>query len=333
MSNSQQALIIDPRRHPLTINDYVSFRRDGYLLVRGLLNGEEVAELNAHCDDLWTGRAEVPGHPISPEATEEERKRAMLRLHMLHLHFEIQERMLLHPGILDVLEALIGPDVMAMQTMLFLKQPGSNGQGFHQDSYYIPTFPDTLCGAWIALEPVDEENGCLRMSVGSQHEPIYPPLNGYGYGNLELADIPHVENVGGQQNPDDDPTNTLKPIAEKYREQEIAVIMNPGDVVFFAGHVFHRSLRNSSDIRSRRSFVCHYANARSFTEWGGGNENHILARGATNLAFALPKFGTPCAANIPEESRARLCHASMMMGMPDGRMESRVTDPSLVDED
>ena len=41
------------------------------------------------------------------------------------------------------------------QTMMFIKGPGSDGQGFHQDSYYIPTFPDTLIGAWIAVDRAD----------------------------------------------------------------------------------------------------------------------------------------------------------------------------------
>ena len=49
---------------------------------------------------------------------------------MLHRELEIHERFLLHPRILDVLEALIGPDVLALQSMLFLK-PGGAGQGFH----------------------------------------------------------------------------------------------------------------------------------------------------------------------------------------------------------
>ena len=63
------------------------------------------------------------------------------RIHMLHQKLEIHERYLLHPRLLDVLEALIGPDLLAMQTMLFLKGPGAQGQGYHQDSYYIPTLP------------------------------------------------------------------------------------------------------------------------------------------------------------------------------------------------
>ena len=83
------------------------------------------------------------------------------------------------------LEALIGPDILALQTMLFLKGPGKPGQGFHQDSYYIPTYPDSLCGAWLAIDDVDEENGCMYFTPGSQHEPIYPPAEGYGH--LSLA--------------------------------------------------------------------------------------------------------------------------------------------------
>ena len=72
---------------------------------------------------------------------------------MLHRVSPMHERFLLHPRVLDGLEALIGPDVLALQSMLFFKRPGQPGQGYHQDSYYMPTFPDTLCGAWLALDP------------------------------------------------------------------------------------------------------------------------------------------------------------------------------------
>ena len=86
----------------------------------------------------------------------------------------MSERFLLHARILDVLEALIGPDVLALQTMLFFNAPGMGGQGWHQDAYYITTYPDTLIGTWLALERADEENGCVWIAPGSQCEPIEP---------------------------------------------------------------------------------------------------------------------------------------------------------------
>ena len=321
----QQAIQAFPNARPepyrVSVQEYIDFRRNGFLVVRGLITPAEIDELRQHADDLIHGRIEVEHvDPPKPGATLKELETRILRIHMLHFELELQERYLLHPRMLDVLEALIGPDVMAMQTMLFIKGPGALGQGWHQDSYYIPTFPDSLCGAWIAIDPADTQNGCLWMAPGSQNEPIYPPSHGHGYGNRELGDIVEVANVGGQSSTDEDPENGLKPIGAKY--METPCVMQPGDVAFFGGHVLHRSLSNKSEDRMRRSLVCHYANARSYTAWMGGNMNQILARGATHLPYAQPKFGTPCAANRPEKSRAEMESPDMMMGMPDGTMRA-----------
>ena len=129
-------------RYRVSVEEYVRFLVDGFLIVRGLVGAAEVRELLDHTEDLMYGRVEVPGlEPPPPGASVDEIERRYLRIHMLHQHLEIHERYLLHPRILDVLEALIGPDVMAMQTMLFFKPPGGAGQGYHQDSYYIPPIP------------------------------------------------------------------------------------------------------------------------------------------------------------------------------------------------
>ena len=71
------------------------------------------------------------------------------------------------------------------------------------------------------------------MTSGSNHEPIYPPTEGYGYGQRELDDIPTVARVGGHSNDDADLTNGLRPIAAKYAGKEIPCVMEPGDVAFF----------------------------------------------------------------------------------------------------
>jgi len=142
-----------------------------------------------------------------------------------------------------------------------------------------------------------------------------------------------VTNVAGHSNDDNDPHNTLKPIAERYKAVEVPCEMEPGDVAFFGGHVFHRSLKNRSADRFRRSFVNHYCNARSFTTWGGGNKELILARGNTHLEFASPRFGTPCAALDPDRSSVSDSGAvpTMMMATPDGMMGEQV--PALEDHE
>lgn len=311
---------IEPYR--VSVDEYRFFRKNGYLIARGVVLPEHVEELSRHCDDLLSEKIDVSDFVYLPPGQKPSIYQLLHRIHMGHKKLELWERYLLYPRVLDIVAALTGPDVMAMQTMLFTKAPGSNGQGFHQDSYYIPTFPDSLLGAWIAIDRADEENGCLWMSSGANAEPIYPPENGYGYGEADLAGIAKVSHVGGHSNDDADPMNTLKPIADRYNEVEVPAIMEPGDVAFFGGHIFHRSLKNRSTDRFRRSFVNHYANARSFTTWGGGNKEHILARGNTHLEFAMPAFGTPCAATDPDRCSISDTGAApeMMMATMDGMM-------------
>ena len=291
--------------YPVSVEEYVRFRAEGFLIVRGLVAAGEVRELLRHVDDLLSGRVEVPGAPVfgDDNKSAESRPDHLLRIHMLHRRLEIHERFLLHPRVLDVVQALVGPDVLALQTMLFVKRPGSGGQGYHQDSFHILTEPDTLVGAWLALDSADEENGCLRLTPGSQHEPVYPDVDrlaGHG-GDRVLADIPEI---AGADDPDER-RNGLAAVAAKYGGREVAAVLEPGDVAFFGGRVLHRSNANRSPRRARRSFVAHYCNACSYVPWddeplhGGAmaNGRHILARGHTHLPYAQPRFGTPCAAN------------------------------------
>jgi phytanoyl-CoA hydroxylase len=262
----------------VTVEQYVHYRRHGYLIVRDLLAPDEVEELLDHVDELV---AELPD---------------LLRIHMLHRRLPIHERYLLHPRIVDVVSGFVGPDVLALQTMLFVKGPGSPGQGYHQDSFHIITHPDTLIGAWVALDPADTENGCVWIVPGSQAEPVYPDADetaGHG-GDVHLADMFAIE---GADDPDE-ARNGLTPVAGKYAGREVPAVLEPGDAVFFDGHVLHRSHTNRSATRSRRAFVAHYCNARSYVPWDDeplehgqmGNDRHILARGSTHLPYARPRW-------------------------------------------
>ncbi len=352
------------QRFQVTVDQYARFRRDGFLVIPQLVGPSDVAELRQHTDDLMQGRLpqqsktmpqrdtardtwiagqglDAPPEDLSPE----EKAQYFLRIHMLHRKLELHERYMLHPRVLDALEVLIGPDVLAMQTMLFLKPPGKPGQGWHQDSYYIPTHPDSLIGAWIAIDDCDELNGAMWFAKGSGIEPVYPPCPevGYGFGDKLVSGITYVKGVSEV----DDDRNALAPIAAKY--DQVLVPAKAGDVVFFNGHVLHRSKKNFTTDRTRRSFVSHYCNARSFTQWGADdrpelngaptkdektgmtNASHILARGDTHLPFAKPMFGTPCAATQPPEERKKSSEyaARTIASMNNGLMGCAIADPTV----
>ena len=151
----------------------------------------------------------------------------------------------------------------------------------------------------MALDRADTENGCVWITAGSQDEPVYPdadPTRGHG-GDLHLADITPVANADDP----DEARNGLTPVARRYAGREVAACLDPGDAVFFGGHVLHRSHPNHSPTRSRRAFVAHFCNARSYVPWDDqplapgeiGNRRHILARGTTHLPHAHPRFTRP----------------------------------------
>ena len=344
-------------RYAVKAEQYTLFRQQGFLVVRDLVAPEDIAELRQHTEDLMQGRlpeqtsANGSAKPAldapPPNLPPHEKAQFFLRIHMLHRILQLHERYMLHPRVLDVLECLIGPDVLALQTMLFLKPPGKPGQGWHQDTFYIPTHPDTLCGAWIAIDDCDELNGAMWMAAGSGSEPVYPDTDGTFFGNKNLSEIKYVKGVSDV----DDSKNGLSAIADRY--PQLLVPAKAGDVVFFNGHILHRSKSNYSADRFRRSFVSHYCNARSFTQWGADNRvtapgefpcvepgtgmsngSHILARGDTHLPFARPLFGTPCAALLsPEERRKQSQYAAAAIAdMASGMMGTAPADPTLEDK-
>ena len=266
---------LETEKYQVSLEQRHLFGRNGYLKVEGLLTDAELRQLDQHSMDLALDKTDLSGFDTKPRTETDERSPAAVedryfRFIQFHHHLEIHERFLLHPRLLDVLEVLIGPDLMAMQSMLFIKPPGKPGQAFHQDSYYIKTAPDTLCGAWIAIDDCDEENGCMSFIPGSNFDPIY-------------QEVAMPENTGDFQ-------ARLTEIVGVDQSRETLAPARAGDVIFFHGHLIHRSRQNRSKDRFRRAYVCHYAHARSYTEWGGGNANHILVRGVTHLPFARTRF-------------------------------------------
>ena len=258
----------------VTVDQRRFFGRNGYLKIKSLLAPDEIDELGEHAMNLAMGRVDFSKlEGVTPRCegnSPGDMEDMFFRFIQFHRHLPLHEKYMLHARILDVLEVLIGPDVMAMQSMFFLKPPQQRGQAYHQDSFYIKTAPDTLCGAWIAIDDCDEENGCMYFIPGSNFDPIYQDVakpDDTGEFHIELTEISGVD-----------------------EHSEIAAIAKAGDVIFFHGHLIHRSKQNNSPDRYRRAYVCHYANARSHTEWGDGNHNHILARGSTHLPFAKSRF-------------------------------------------
>ena len=122
---------------------------------------------------------------------------------------------------LDIVEQIVGPDIVLHHTKLFQKPP-KEGAPFpmHQDWSYFPTQKDTMIAGIIFLTDADVESGGLR---------VYP-------GSHKLGRIA------------DSSGRVPSKILEQYPlENAVAVNARRGDVFFFSYLTLHGSTPNRSD--------------------------------------------------------------------------------------
>jgi hypothetical protein len=132
------------------------------------------------------------------------------------------------PGILDMAEQLIGPDIALWNSSFFAK-PAGNGQAtpWHQDGEYWPIRPLATCTVWIAIDDSTPENGCLRVIKGSHK-------------NKNLR----------RHNTNPDPNLTLNQelsLTEDDEERAVDIILEAGQMSLHDVFIVHGSAANSSD--------------------------------------------------------------------------------------
>jgi hypothetical protein len=97
--------------------------------------------------------------------------------------------------ILDVVESIIGKNILVGGTTLFIKEPNNKGfVSWHQDAKYIGFEPHNWVTAWLAVTDTNEENGCMRMWPGTHKEKIQKHKDTFNESNL-LTRGQTVQNV------------------------------------------------------------------------------------------------------------------------------------------
>ena len=230
------------------------YKENGYFIYENALTPAEIADLRNETTHICRGEAgPVRGLQAADGLSDDEMLRRYVCIHFPHKISQTMHDYLGHPAIVDVLTSVIGPNVKAMQSMLFIKASGKPGQAWHQDEHYIPTRDRSLCGAWIALDDATVDNGCLWMVPGSHRTGYRYPTRVHGLDEYDFA-----EEAWDNTDPDFRSFDDHDPIPV-----EVAA----GDVVFFNGHLLHKSLKNRSEVTYRRALVNHYANAWTTLPW------------------------------------------------------------------
>ena len=144
-----------------------NFRQDGYVAIQPLLSPDEMKGLNKeiarYIQDV------VPTMPASQVYYEDKSDKTSLKQlqHMFEYDPYFQDLMMNGPA-RQIAEEVLQEEVTPVNMQYFNKPPGI-GQATppHQDGYYFHLTPCKAVTGWLALEEVDEENGCIHYVRGS----------------------------------------------------------------------------------------------------------------------------------------------------------------------
>ena len=146
----------------------------------------------------------------------------------------------------DIMTGFLGREPLLARDQIFMKPPRfGSAKPYHQDNAYFLCSPaDDVITAWIALDDVDGENGCLRYIDGSHKLGLIPhePIPGEPHNKAPRADMVDLN-------------------------RESLGCVRKGGVLIHHGWTLHTSHRNESD-RWRRAYATHWVTDRCTSEAG-----------------------------------------------------------------
>jgi len=164
------------------------------------------------------------------------------RFDRMHLFFEWAYQIVTHDALLDVVEAILGDDILVYGTLVLAKQPHDlRYASWHQDSFYSDLHLTPSTTAWIALTPSHQGNGCMRVIPGSHR-----------LGALEHENVtdPNLLNRRGER---------IKIDVDE--SEAVDVVLRAGDISLHESTLVHSSNPNASD-EPRTGFIVRFVTSR-----------------------------------------------------------------------
>lgn len=222
------------------------FEADGFVAVPQFSEGKELRDLIANLARFI--REVVPQMPPEQVFYEDKNNPATLK-QIQHMgdHDEWFHKLFTASRFRETAELLLEGPVVP-KNMQYFNKPPRVGQPTppHQDGYYFMLDPCEAVTMWLAIDHVDEENGCVRYIPGSHQDGMRKHAN--------------TQTLGFSQGIVDYPT-------DKDQKREVALPARPGDLLVHHAMTIHRADGNQSATRSRRAlgFIYYSERARENT--------------------------------------------------------------------
>lgn len=207
-----------------------TFDRDGYVVMRGFLSIPELAELNDELTRYINER--IPAIPRADVYYENRDDPSTLKqMARIKQHDPYFADMIMRSKWTGLAQTLLADRVVAQELEWFNKPPRTDkATPPHQDGHYFMLEPNEAVTLWLALDPVDENNGCIRYVPGSHRGGLRP------HGRTDI--------LGFSQG--------ITDYGEADIKAEVPIIAEPGDLLIHHAITIHRANGNPTQ-RHRRS--------------------------------------------------------------------------------
>lgn len=207
------------------------FKKDGYLFIPGFLTAEETEEISQNLDRLI--KEVVPTMPRKDVMYEDEENGSTLKqLGELQIYDTFFNSLLESRKFVELAELLLDDRVIAKDLSYFNKPPLiGKPTPAHQDGYYFMLKPSIAVTMWMPMEPVDDENGCVKYVKGSHLEGMRP------HGRTQTLGFSQgITNYGSAD-----------------MAKEVSFPSKPGDLLVHHSLTIHRADGNKSNTRNRKA--------------------------------------------------------------------------------
>jgi non-haem Fe2+, alpha-ketoglutarate-dependent halogenase len=189
--------------------------------------------------------------------------------HKSHLLFTWLDGLIRHPGILDAVEGVIGPDILCWSSTFFIKEARDPGfVSWHQDSTYWGLDPADIVTAWVALSESSAENGAMRVIPDTQ----------------KLDQIPHRDTFAA----DNLLTRGQEIAVDVDESQAVMLQLQPGEMSLHHVRLIHGSDPNPSAKR-RIGFAIRYLPTH-VRQVVGTRDSATLVRGVDRYGNFEPEY-------------------------------------------
>lgn len=159
------------------------------------------------------------------------------------------------PAIIDVVESLIGPDIVLWESDWSVKRAGTGDYvPWHQDSPYWNLSTDDVVSVWIAMGKVTAENGAMQVVPGSHKHGQIGKVDAEG--NLYNA------YTQGQRTTDEDCMFPFAHLNDEYSHRAIPVELESGEFSVHSVNLIHGGGPNPSK-HDRIGFAMRYISAET----------------------------------------------------------------------